>query len=53
MQLLTERHVGKAMPFFNSFSFLKTFTVSSISSLSPMVQSSRTEAPATHLAITA
>lgn len=41
------------MPFFKSFSFLKTLFVSSSKSESPKEQSSRTEAPATHLLIMA
>lgn len=49
MQLLTDMHVGKAIPFLSSFSFLKTLLVSSVSILSPNSHISLTEAPATHL----
>jgi hypothetical protein len=41
-----------SLPFFNSFSFLKTFEVSSVNKLSPNSHISRTEAPTTHLSIT-
>jgi len=49
MQLLTDMHVGKAIPFLSSFSFLKTLLVSSVSILSPNSHISLTEDPATHL----
>lgn len=52
MQLLTDMQVGNAIPFFKSFSFLKTLLVSSSSSLSPYSQASLTDAPATHLSRT-
>ena len=48
MQWFTEIHVGKAMPFFKSFSFLKTLLVSSSNNLSPNSHISRTEAPGMH-----
>lgn len=52
MQLLTETHVGNAIPFLKSFSFLKTLLVSSNISLSPNSHISRTDAPTTHLSMT-
>lgn len=52
MQLFTDMHVGKAIPFFSSFSFLKTLLVSSNISSSPISQISLTDAPATHLSKT-
>lgn len=52
MQLLTDMHVGKAIPFFSSFSFLKILLVSSNINLSPNSQISLTDAPAVHLSKT-
>lgn len=52
MQLFTETQVGKAMPFFNSFSFLNTLLVSSSIKESPKTQISRTELPAVHFSMT-
>lgn len=40
------------LPFFISFSFLKTLLVSSNIKLSPHIQTSRTDAPSTHFSIT-
>lgn len=52
MQLLTETHVGNAIPFLSSFSFLKTLFVSSVRRESPNSQIARTEASGWHLSIT-
>lgn len=52
IQLLTDMHVGNAIPFLSSFSFLKTLLVSSVSNLSPNSHISLTEAPVTHLSKT-
>lgn len=51
MQLFTEIHVGKAMPFLRSFSLLNTFCVSSSKSLSPYSQMVLTDVAGTHFNI--
>lgn len=52
MQLFTDTQVGKAMPFFISFSFLKQTLVSFRISWSPNSQISSTLAPTVHFSIT-
>ncbi len=52
IQLLTDIQVGKAIPFFISFSFLNTLEVPSMRSLSPNSQMSSTFAPGVHFSIT-
>lgn len=52
MQLLTETHVENAIPFLESFSFLKTLDVSSKINLSPNSHISRADASGMHFEIT-